>query len=193
MIRNAFQLFRQHWKLTLATIIVLLIVGVLLVVVSATVWEYTNSTEFCGTTCHTMPPEYAAYKQSPHARVPCVDCHLGQESFLEAFPRKAKEIRHVYYALSKDYEIPIYVRSLRPARETCERCHNPAKFSADSLKKIVHYRPDPENTPREIFLTLKTGGGRRSEGLGRGIHWHIESEVYYLSEDDLHQKIPYVK
>ncbi|NOZ48577.1 MAG: cytochrome C [Chloroflexi bacterium] len=193
IIRYVFRLFRQHWKLTLGAVVVLLLVGVILIVAGATVWEYTNSTVFCGTTCHTMPPEYAAYKQSPHARVACVDCHLGQESFLAAVPRKAKELRHVYYALSQDYETPIYVKNMRPARETCEKCHNPAKFSADSLKKIVHYLPDPENTPRETFLTLKTGGGTLREGLGRGIHWHIESQVYYLSEDKLHQNIPYVK
>ncbi len=193
MIRQALNTFREHWKLTIASIILLLVIGVILVVGSATVWEYTNSTPFCGTTCHTMPPEYAAYQQSPHARVPCVDCHLGQESFLQAVPRKAKEIRHVYFALTQDYEVPIYVKNLRPARETCEKCHNPDKFSADSLKKIVRYRPDASNTPREIFLTLKTGGGRQEEGLGRGIHWHIQSEVYYLSEDELHQNIPYVK
>lgn len=37
------------------------------------VWEYTNSAAFCGTTCHTMPPQYTTYLLSPHSRVPCVD------------------------------------------------------------------------------------------------------------------------
>jgi len=35
-------------------------------------WEYTNSPQFCGTTCHTMPPEFTAYLTSPHARILCV-------------------------------------------------------------------------------------------------------------------------
>jgi nitrate/TMAO reductase-like tetraheme cytochrome c subunit len=59
----------------------ILAVGTVLILtaitVSATTWEYTNSPEFCGTVCHTMPPEYMAYQVSPHARVDCVDCHLG--------------------------------------------------------------------------------------------------------------------
>ncbi len=33
-------------------------------------WEYSNTASFCGTTCHTMPPEYNTYLVSPHARVP---------------------------------------------------------------------------------------------------------------------------
>ena len=41
-------------------------------------YEYTDSVEFCGTVCHkVMNPEYTAYKNSPHARVDCVKCHIG--------------------------------------------------------------------------------------------------------------------
>ena len=193
MIRKIFQAIRRHWKFTLGALVVLAIIGATVFTVGVTAWEYTNSTEFCGTTCHTMPPEYVAYLQSPHSRVSCVDCHLGQESVLQAIPRKAREMRHVVNALSQDYEIPIYVRSLRPARDTCEKCHDPEKFSFDSLKKIVRYGEDENNTPRETYLTLKTGGGTDSEGLGTGIHWHTTNEVYYLADDELKQEIPYVR
>ncbi len=48
---------------TLAVAFVVLFSG------GAQVWEYTNSPQFCGTTCHTMPPEYSAYQISPHARI----------------------------------------------------------------------------------------------------------------------------
>ncbi len=160
---------------------------------SIAVWEYTNSPQFCGTTCHTMPPEYAAYQVSPHARVACVDCHLGRESMLTAFPRKVKEIRHVIFALTQAYETPIYVKSLRPARFTCERCHFPEKFSMDSVKVIRHYLEDEQNTERLITLILKTGGGSKREGLGKGIHWHIENQVMYIATDKLRQNIPYVR
>ena len=41
-------------------------------------YHYTDSDEFCGTTCQSvMNPEYMAYKVSPHARVGCVNCHIG--------------------------------------------------------------------------------------------------------------------
>lgn len=41
-------------------------------------WEYTNSPAFCGTTCHTMPPQFTAYQASPHANIACVECHIGR-------------------------------------------------------------------------------------------------------------------
>ena len=39
---------------------------------------YTETSEFCGTVCHTvMEPEFKAYENSPHSRVECVECHIG--------------------------------------------------------------------------------------------------------------------
>ena len=193
MVRKSLSWIRQRWKLTLGMLFALMIVGAVVFTAGVTAWEYTNSTHFCGNTCHTMPPEYIAYQQSPHARVSCVDCHLGQESVLMAIPRKAMELRHVVYALTQDYEVPIYVRSMRPARDTCEKCHNPDKFSNDTVKQIKNYVNDEENTETRTILTLKTGGGAEREGLGKGIHWHIENEVWFLPTDKLKQDIPYVK
>jgi nitrate/TMAO reductase-like tetraheme cytochrome c subunit len=57
-------------------------------------WEYTNSPEFCGTACHTMPPEYTAYLTSPHARVDCVDCHIGRGFIATRITRKAGDAKH---------------------------------------------------------------------------------------------------
>ncbi|UCC88533.1 MAG: NapC/NirT family cytochrome c [Anaerolineales bacterium] len=179
-----------RWAVVILTAVVLLLV---LVAVGATSWEYTNSPAFCGTTCHTMPPEYTAYQISPHARVDCVDCHLGQDSVLLTVPRKAQEIRHVVNALTKAYEPPIYVKSLRPARDTCEKCHNPEKFSSDTFIEIKRYADNAANTPVRTYLIVKTGGGTRREGLGRGIHWHIENEVWFYSDDPIKQTIPYVR
>jgi Zn finger protein HypA/HybF involved in hydrogenase expression len=156
-------------------------------------WEYTNGVQFCGTTCHTMPPEYTAYQVSPHARVLCVDCHLGQESTLTMVPRKAMEIRHVIFGLTQAYETPIHVKSLRPARDTCEKCHWPEKFASDKVLQKKHFNLDEQNTETDTFLSLKTGGGTAREGLGKGIHWHIENEVWYIPTDTLKQEIPYVK
>jgi len=179
-----------RWVVIIAVLAVLTLSAV---TVSATTWEYTNSPEFCGTVCHTMPPEYTAYQVSPHARVDCVDCHLGQDSFLLTVPRKAREVRHVINALTQSYEPPIYVKSLRPARDTCEQCHNPEKFSSDTFVEIERYAQNKENTLTRTFLIVKTGGGTQREGLGRGIHWHIENEVWYYAGDRLKQNIPYVK
>ena len=41
-------------------------------------FEYTESVAFCGQQCHAvMKPEFVAYNASPHARVRCVECHVG--------------------------------------------------------------------------------------------------------------------
>jgi hypothetical protein len=40
---------------------------------------------------------------------------------------------------------------------------------------------------------MKTGGGSKRLGLGRGIHWHIENLVVYWPSDEHLQTIPYVR
>jgi len=156
-------------------------------------WQYTNSPSFCGTTCHTMPPEYAAYQVSPHAQIACVECHIGREFIGNQIFRKAGDIRHLIATTFHTYEYPIMATSMRPARETCETCHSPQKFSDDSLRLISHFTPDKINTPYSITLVLKTGGGTKRAGLGRGIHWHIENKVYYYATDANEQTIPFVR
>ena len=156
-------------------------------------WEYTNSPEFCGTACHTMPPEYTAYLTSPHARVDCVDCHIGKGFIAERITRKAGDARHIFATIFHSYEFPIHARDLRPARETCEKCHFPEKFSDDSLREIKRFENNYDNTPESTYLVLKTGGGSERLGLGSGIHWHIENQVDILAIDPGEQEIPYVR
>ena len=156
-------------------------------------WEYTNSPSFCGTACHTMPPEYVAYQISPHARVACVECHLGRDAFATTFGRKAGDLRHVIFYWGKQYEVPIYATSMRPASDSCERCHWPEKFSNDKVRSIKRFATDEKNTATQIYLVMHTGGGTKRVGLGRGIHWHIETPVEYVATDPLRQNIPYVR
>ncbi len=156
-------------------------------------WEYTNSSEFCGTACHTMPPEYTSYLESPHARVECVECHIGRDFVATRIGRKAGDLRHIVSLAFNTYEFPIHADTMQPARETCETCHFPEKFSDDSLREIRTFQNDMANTPTSIYLTLKTGGGTKRDGLGRGIHWHVENEINYLAADPERQEIPYVQ
>jgi nitrate/TMAO reductase-like tetraheme cytochrome c subunit len=169
------------------------VLTLLLLIGGAYAWEYTNSPEFCGTACHTMPPEYTAYLTSPHARVDCVDCHIGKGFIATRITRKAGDVRHIVATAFKTYEFPIRAHELRPARETCERCHFPEKFSDDSLRERKQFANDKANTPSTLYLVLKTGGGSARLGLGRGIHWHIENEILYLPLDPEDQEIPYVR
>lgn len=162
-------------------------------IVGAYGWDYSNSPQFCGTTCHTMPPEYAAYQVSPHARINCVECHIGREFIGNQIWRKAGDAKHVIALAFTTYEFPIRAGELRPAREICERCHSPQKFASDTMKEIEHYASDVKNTPTSTYLVLHTGGGSKREGLGKGIHWHIENKILYYPTDKSEQTIPYVK
>jgi nitrate/TMAO reductase-like tetraheme cytochrome c subunit len=181
-----------RWMLILPYTI-LGVLTIILLVGGAYAWDYTNSPAFCGTTCHTMPPEYAAYQLSPHSRIACVECHIGREFIGNQIFRKAGDIRHVIAVTFNTYEYPIRAKSMRPAPEICEKCHSPEKFSDDSLRVKYHFYTDEQNTPYSIYLILKTGGGSKRVGLGRGIHWHIENQVQYYSTDELDQTIPYVR
>ena len=173
-----------------------LVLGVLTLVVmvgGTYAWDYTNSPVFCGTACHTMPPEYTSYLTSPHARVDCVECHIGRDFIATRISRKAGDVRHIVATVFTTYEFPIRAHNMRPARDTCERCHFPEKFADDSLRELKQFESDVSNTPTSLYLVVKTGGGSERLGLGRGIHWHIENKVYYYPLDDLEQEIPYVQ
>jgi hypothetical protein len=169
--------------------------GLTLIAVSAGIygWEYSNSPEFCGTACHTMPPQDTAYKLSPHANVTCEECHIGRASFVNQLTRKSQGLHELYYMTFKLYEYPIRAKALRPARDTCEKCHQPEAFSDDSLRTISRFADDLHSTESKIYLILKTGGGAKREGLGRGIHWHIVNRVEYYPVDELDQEIPFVR
>jgi len=172
------------------------VLGILTLMVfisGAYAWEYTNSPEFCGSACHTMPPEYTSYLTSPHARVDCVDCHIGKGFITTRITRKAGDAKHIIRLAFKDYEFPITAGELRPARDTCEKCHFPEKFSDDSLREIKHFGNDSSNTPTSVYLIMKTGGGTERLGLGQGIHWHIENKVQFYPSDEKHQDIPYIR
>ncbi len=156
-------------------------------------WEYTNSPTFCGTACHTMIPQDTAYKQSPHANVTCEECHIGRASFFDQAMRKTQGIKETYYEIFKLYEYPLRASALRPARDTCEKCHQPETFSDDSLRILSRFENDLHNTQENIYLIMKTGGGAKRQGLGRGIHWHIVNQVEYYATDALDQEIPYVR
>jgi len=169
------------------------IVTLILVFGGIHAWEYTNSPSFCGTVCHTMPPQNVVYLESPHSNVTCEECHIGRASFTSQLARKSQGLKETYYQVFKLYEFPIRAKALRPAVETCETCHRPETFTDDSLRKITHFASDLNSTSTTTYLIMKTGGGSKREGGGRGIHWHIITPVWYYAEDPLQQVIPYVR
>src|SRR2546423_3769076 len=160
-------------------------------------YEYTESVQFCGQTCHTvMNPEFTAYLASAHARVKCVECHVGPGA--DWYVRsKLSGAYQLYSVTFNKYPRPIKtpVHSLRPAQETCEQCHWPAKFFGAQLKVFNRYAYDEKNTLRQTRMLINTGGGSPETGLVTGIHWHmnIANEITYFSTDEQRQVIPWVR
>ena len=159
-------------------------------------YEFTESTSFCGQLCHSvMIPEHTAYQLSPHARVACVDCHVGPGAtwFVKS---KLSGTRQVFATIFNTYPrpIPSPVKNLRPAQQTCEQCHWPKKFYGGQLKVFSHYANDEKNTLRQIRMIIKTGGGDPATGQPEGIHWHmnIGNKIDYVAADEKHQVIPYI-
>lgn len=165
---------------------------VMLVIGSYQMLEFMDSTDFCGRLCHdVMYPEFTTYEASPHSRVECVDCHVGSgASYL--VKSKASGVPQMFASLFNTFSRPIStpVENLRPARETCEACHWPEKFSGDLVRTHRSYLPDEENTEQVDTRIFKVGGGGFDSA--EGIHWHIGAEVWYLPLDDKRREIAWV-
>ena len=175
----------------LGTVLNLLIIGT----ASYRGVEYMDSTNFCGTTCHVvMAPEYTAYQNSPHAHVACVECHIGPGApwFVRS---KLSGIRQVFAVTLHTYSrpIPSPVKYLRPARETCEHCHWPQRFTGDKILVNTSYKDDETNTPQTDVLLLKVGGRTWQGSAGiHGRHLTDAARIRYISTDPQRQIIPIV-
>ena len=175
----------------LGTVLNLLIIGT----ASYRGVEYMDSTNFCGTTCHVvMAPEYTAYQNSPHAHVACVECHIGPGApwFVRS---KLSGVRQIFAVMLHTYSrpIPSPVKYLRPARETCEHCHWPQRFTGDKLLVNTSYKDDEKNTPQTDVLLLKVGGRTWQGSAGiHGRHLADAARIRYISTDPQRQIIPIV-
>ena len=140
-------------------------------------FEYSESVTFCGETCHSvMKPEFLAYKAGAHARVRCVDCHVG--SGADWYVRSKLSGAYQLYSVSfNKYSRPIGtpVHNLRPAPETCEQCHWPEKFFGGQMKVFNRYGNDEQNTLHQTRMLLNVGGGSPVTGQVTGIHCHVNA------------------
>jgi NapC/NirT cytochrome c family, N-terminal region len=159
--------------------------------------EYMDSVSFCGQTCHeVMQPEFASYQAGPHARVKCVECHIGSGAswFVKSKISGARQLYAVAFN-THSRPIPSPVTDLRPARDTCEECHWPEKFHGDKIRAFREYGNDVENTESVMVMRLHVGGGSESVGRVNGIHWHTSRSnvIEYIATDDKRQVIPWVR
>ncbi len=160
-------------------------------------YHYTDSTEFCAKACHSvMEPQGVTHAASSHARVACAECHIGSGAdwFVKS---KLSGTRQVIAVARESYSRPIppAITELRPARDTCEQCHWPARFFGSQLREIVRYSSDEDNSRRVLRLLVKTGGADESTGRIEGIHMHmaLAGRIEYVAVDHDLQDIPWVR
>lgn len=174
--------------------------GVLFLVLSAfgsyQTYHYSESTQFCGQVCHeAMNPEFVTYQRGAHARVDCVECHIGSgaEWFVKAKINGVHQL--VSYALD-NYNRPIAtpLKNLRPAQDICEKCHWPEKFHGNVEINFAHFLSDRKNTPYTARMLMHVNESQPGSPPG-GIHWHVNEneKVEYFAADEQRQEIPWMR
>lgn len=160
-------------------------------------YEYTESVTFCGQACHVpMKPEFTAYQASPHAKIRCVECHVGggAQAYVKA---KFNGMHQLWGVVSGHYNRPIVspVANMREATETCQKCHWSEKYYGDQIRVFNHYGYDEQNSLNQTRLLVKVGGGSPDNGPVGGIHWHmsVANQIDFVATDDRRQAIPWVR
>jgi len=156
--------------------------------------EHMETPQFCGATCHSMAPEFAAYQNSPHSRVECVECHVapGASGWVAS---KTAGIRQLVETVFNTYRrpIPSAIESNRliPARKTCENCHWPQKFGGVRLRVFSNYSEDEANTRSQTVLMMLIGGSK-IRGI-HGAHFGPGVRIRFAAEDAGRQTLPWVE
>ncbi|HET6181277.1 MAG TPA: NapC/NirT family cytochrome c, partial [Candidatus Sulfotelmatobacter sp.] len=156
--------------------------------------KHMETPQFCGGSCHSMSPELAAYQNSPHSRLECVECHVtpGTTGWVES---KMSGTRQLMETVFDTYRRPIpsalASNRLVPARETCENCHWPQKFEGVSLRVINKYADDESSTRTQTVLLMMVGGNKIS-GI-HGAHMAPGVQIRFATADAARQTIPWVE
>ena len=159
--------------------------------------EMTESNEFCGETCHSvMHPEWVRYAESAHARVKCVECHVGRdaEGYIQS---KLSGLERVVAMATGDITrpIPTPIHDLRPARELCGECHTPGRFVDSRQIQRSYFLADEENSRVGLRMLIDVGGRAHGNREGSGIHYHmfVAQKVEFIARDPQRQQIAWVK
>ena len=141
-----------------------------------------------------MNPELAAYRNSPHSRVECVECHVapGAAGWISS---KTNGIRQLVETTFNTHRKPIpsalESNRLVPSRKTCENCHWPQKLGGVRLRVFSKFGDDEANTRTETVLMMMVGGDRLS-GI-HGAHFGPGVQIRFAAADPARQTIPWVE
>ena len=159
-------------------------------------YEATDSTTFCGDACHVpMEPQAVAHLESAHARVMCVECHIGPgtEAYIQA---KVNGMKQLWGVLTDSYDRPVETPiEMRSAEEICEECHWRDYFWGTTVESNTYYSLDDASTPWTVNLLFDLGGAASTPDQPGGVHWHTSSgtAVEYIATDHELQDIPWVR
>lgn len=157
--------------------------------------RFMDSANFCGGTCHSvMEPEDVAHRNSPHATVDCVHCHVGEgvhgllKSKMRGSWRVASLMFHLY-----ERPIPAPVRDLPLPEDTCMTCHNTDRERPKKMDLYTTFQDDAGSTKMVSAVVMKLGSSK--PGKAYGIHAHSSSDlqVRYFAKDLKRQKIVWVQ
>jgi hypothetical protein len=156
--------------------------------------KHMETPQFCGGSCHIMAPELAAYQNSPHSSVECVECHVapGAGGWLASKTAGIRQLAHtVMHTTSKPIPSGLATGRLIPSAETCENCHWPQNFNGVRLRVFSKFADDEKNTPSETVLLMLTGGNKFA-GI-HGAHLGPGVRIRYAATDAARQTIPWVE
>ena len=153
-----------------------------------------ETVQFCGQTCHVMTPQAKAHPVSAHARLACVECHVGEgaRGWVESKAAGTRQLFEVAFdSYPRPVPSPLASGRLVPTRETCEHCHNPEQFAPARLRVISRFAEEEANTETQTVLTMMVGGSRY--GGIHGKHYGPGVEIRFAAADAQREKIPWVE
>ena len=186
---------KTHVNGLIAAMSALVILLMMTMIGTYNAFQYTESNEFCGQLCHAvMEPEYVSHENSAHANIKCAECHIGEgvDWYIKS---KISGMRQLLGVVLSNYPkpVPSPVHNLRPANDTCEKCHWPNKFySSFDLKKTYYPKEEGLEKSWVIRMLVKVGSTKQN---AQGIHAHMfnNNKIYYVADDEKRQQISWVK
>ncbi|MCE9594773.1 MAG: NapC/NirT family cytochrome c [Planctomycetes bacterium] len=151
--------------------------------------RHMETPQFCGS-CHVMTPEARTHAVSPHARVECAECHVG-DGPSGWVASKLTGARQFVDNLSGSFEKPIpsalASNRLVPAKQTCEECHWRGKPGREVVRVIDSFAEDEANTLSQTVLTMHVGGSVLGGIHGR--HNDPNLEIRFVCGDPARQEV----
>ncbi len=121
--------------------------------------------------CHSVHPEKSAsHNTAAHARVRCVECHMGRNSTLKLIAMKPTHFKELW-GMIVGYERPLHASAtLRPARETARAATGRGRSTTTASRSRSATQPIRRAARIDYALTLHTGRRCRARDPGSQGH-----------------------